>query len=76
MVPGYFLNSIIKLLRLETNMEKLNQERKIFFEEGIIGNGFVRGLKPKIKTYYRFTTEFVEKLKFASREEGKVKAVY
>ena len=32
LISGYFLNSLIKLLRLEVNMSKLNQERRVFYE--------------------------------------------
>lgn len=50
------LNSIIKLLRLIVDPSKINKSKKIFKEEGVIQPGFVIVLKPKIKTYYRFTT--------------------
>lgn len=38
---GFFLNSLIKLLRVNCDMSKLNRSKKIFKEEGIIGPGFV-----------------------------------
>lgn len=55
-VPGIFLNSIIKLLRVRVDMNKFAKNKKVFKEEGIVGQGFVVALDPKVKSYYRFTT--------------------
>lgn len=56
LVPGYFLNSLIKLLRVRVDMSKFNRGKKIFKEEGIINPGFVIGIDPKVKSYYRYST--------------------
>ena len=34
------------------------------------------GIDPKVKSYYRYSTDFVEKIKYASREEKKSRDVY
>ena len=75
-IPGFFLNSLIKLLRLKVDTTKLNKTRKVFKEEGVIGNGFVVEFEPKVKSYYRFTTEFIEKVKYACREEKKDEKIH
>ena len=49
-------------------MTKFAKEKKIFKEEGIVNSGFVLGIDPKIKGYYRYSTEFVERIKYANRE--------
>ena len=59
LIPGFFLNSLIKLLRIQPDITKLNKAKKPFREEGVIGQGFVVSLQPKVKSYYRFSTEFI-----------------
>lgn len=49
-------------------MSKFAKGKKVFKEEGIVNDGFVVSVDPKIKSYYRFSTEFVEKVKYACRE--------
>lgn len=55
-VSGFFLNSLIQLLKIEVDMSKFNKSKKIFKEEGIILQNFVVRTIPKVKTYFRFTT--------------------
>lgn len=55
-IPGFFLNSLIKLLRVQVDMSKFNKGRKIFKEEDIISLGFVLAVDPKLKSYYKFST--------------------
>lgn len=57
-------------------MTKFVKSKKVFREEGIVSPGFVVSLEPKIKSYYRFSTEFVEKVRYACREEKKDHEVY
>ena len=52
-------------------MSKFAKSKKVFKEEGVVSPGFVVQFNPKMKSYYRYTTEFVEKIKYASREEKK-----
>lgn len=59
LIGGFFLNSLMKLLRANFDLTKLNKNKKIFKEDGIISNGFIQKLRPKTKSYYRFTTEFL-----------------
>jgi hypothetical protein len=40
-IGGFFLNSLIKLLGIVSDLGKLNKSKKIFKEEGIILPGFV-----------------------------------
>lgn len=47
------------------NPSVLDKDRKFFEEDGIINDGFVTKLKPKLKTYHKFaslTTHAVMKL--------------
>ncbi len=55
-VAGFLLNSMMKLIPALYDIRKLNKNKKIFQEEGIISKGFVIKMVPKIKSYYRFTT--------------------
>jgi len=41
---GFFLNSLVHLLRVKCNESKLNKNKRIFKEEGIILPGFVSEL--------------------------------
>ncbi len=59
LVSGIFFNSLLRLLRVNCDMGKLNRTKKIFKEEGIIASGFVVSVEPKAKIYNRFTTEFI-----------------
>jgi hypothetical protein len=61
----------MKLIPAEYDLTKLNKNKKIFQEEGIINKGFVIKMLPKIKSYYRYTTELIEKIKYSCREEKK-----
>ena len=56
LIPGFFLNSLIKLLRVRVDMSKFNRGKKVFKEEGIVGAGFVMGVDPKVKSYYRYSS--------------------
>lgn len=73
LVGGYFLNSLIKLLRITCDFSKLNKEKKIFKDEGVLAAGFVIGVQPKSKSYYRLTSDFIEKIKYSCKEEKKDK---
>ena len=64
---GFFLNSLIKLLRITCEAGKLDQSKKIFKEEGIVGAGFVIAVEPKSKSFYRFTGDFIDKVKYACK---------
>lgn len=75
-VGGFFLNSLIKLLNLSCDLSKLNKSKKIFKEEGIIQQGFVVAIEPKAKSYYRFSTEIQEKIRYAVAEQRKDETVY
>jgi hypothetical protein len=75
-VGGFFLNSLIKLLHLTCDLSKLNKSKKIFKEEGILQSGFVVAIDPKSKSYYRFSTEIQEKVRFAVAEQRKDETVY
>jgi len=48
-------------------MSKFAKTKKVFKEEGVVSQGFVIKLNPKLKSFYRYSTEFVEKIRFASR---------
>lgn len=76
LIGGFFLNSLIKLLRLTCDPAKLNKAKKIFKEEGIVGPGFIVSAEPKSKSYYRFTSDFIDKIKYACKEEKKDEDIY
>lgn len=75
-VGAFFLNSLIKLLRINCDANKLNKSKKIFKDEGIISPGFVISVEPKSKIYYRFTNDFIDKIKYACKEEKKDEEIY
>lgn len=58
----FFLNSLIKILPGVYDLTKLNDKKIFFREDGIINKGFVSELLPKIKTFYRYTTELTDKI--------------
>lgn len=71
LIPGFFLNSLIKLLRVKVDMSKFNKSKKMFKEEGIITEGFVGSNEPKVKSYYKLYLSFSRKNYDASRSDKK-----
>lgn len=64
------------MLNLSCDLSKLNKSKKIFKEEGILQQGIVVAIEPKSKSYYRFSTEIQEKVRFAVAEQRKDETVY
>ena len=65
----FFLNSLMKLMPGKYDLTKLNDKKVFFKDEGILTKGFVAELYPKIKSYYRFTTELTDKIVFTCRQD-------
>lgn len=65
----FFLNSLIKLIPARYDLTKLNDKKVYFKDEGLLTKGFVAELKPKVKSYYRFTTELTDKIAYTCKQE-------
>ena len=64
---GVFLNSLIKLMGVCCDTSKINKAKKIFKDEAIILQRFVVAVEPKTKIYHRFTSEFIDKVRYACK---------
>jgi hypothetical protein len=54
---AYFLNCLMKIIPARYDLGRLDMSKVLFKEDGIIGKGFVVELLPKVKSYYRYTTQ-------------------
>lgn len=50
----FFLSCIMTLIPAEYDIKRLNKDKIIFEDANIIGEGFVKRILPKIKSYHRF----------------------
>ena len=41
LIPFFFLNSLVKLLRLRTDCSRIDHSKRAFKDEGVIQSGFV-----------------------------------
>jgi hypothetical protein len=48
------------LIDADYKLQNLDKQKVIFKDQGIIEKGFVHRLKPKVKSYYRFSSKIVE----------------
>lgn len=61
------------LIRAEYDLTRLDKNKAIFKDQGIIKNGFVKNMEPKVKSYYRFDSKIVETVeicKYSEQNEG------
>lgn len=59
----------MNLIPAKYDIQKIDFKKKIFKDEEIILKGFVLDLVPKIKSYYRYTTELTEKIDVVCKSE-------
>ena len=57
MLGTFFLNCLMKIIPGMYDLGRVNLNKVIFKEDNIIGKGFLAELVPKVKSYYRYTTE-------------------
>lgn len=69
LVGGFLLSCLITLISAEYDLTKINKEKAIFKDQGIIMKGFVKRLSPKIKSYYRFSSKIVETVEICKYTE-------
>jgi len=57
------------LINAEYKIQNLDKSKVIFKDQGIIEKGFVHRLKPKIKSYYRFSAKIMETVEICKYSE-------
>ena len=62
LIPGFFLNCVMCLIKAQHDIKKLDQTKTLFKDDRIIQLGFIVKLLPKIKSYWRFTTPLNDKV--------------
>ncbi len=65
----YFLNCLMKIIPGSYDLSKLDDKKVFFKDDGIIGKGFIVELVPKIKSFYRYTTQLTDKIEYTCKEE-------
>lgn len=53
------LSCLMTLIPGEYDISMIDKSKTIFKDQGIIKKGFVKKLKPKIKSYFRFSSKIV-----------------
>lgn len=69
LIGGFLLSCLITLIRAHYDLSKIDKEKVIFKDQGIIRKGFVQSLSPKIKSYYRFSSKIVETVEICKYTE-------
>ena len=69
LIGGFLLSCLLTLIRAEYDLSKIDKEKTIFKDQGIIKKGFVKRLGPKIKSYYRFSSKIVETVEICKYTE-------
>jgi hypothetical protein len=60
LIGGFLLSCLMTIIYAEYDLNMLNKEKHILKDQNIIKKGFVKQLKPKVKSYYRFSSKVVE----------------
>ena len=52
----------MELASSDYQVSVINKERTLFEDRQILGDGFIKRVKPRIRSYYRYRTESVERI--------------
>lgn len=64
---AFLLHTLTKLIPGVYDLTKLNDKKVFFRDDGIINKGFVAEIIPKVKSFYRYTTELTDKIMWACK---------
>jgi hypothetical protein len=59
---AFFLSCLMKIIPATYDLGRLKMNKIFFKEDDIIGKGFVVELLPKVKSFYRYTTQRTEQV--------------
>lgn len=65
----FFLNCLMKVIPGKYDLDRVNMKKVMFKEDDILGRGFIVELLPKVKSYYRYTTERTERVMMICKGE-------